>query len=175
MAETKKSSKNSDKHISYEEYYSEALKLNKIHAERVITPEKLLEMKKNKEAIIIDVRNKESYECGHIEGAINIPLTDITEKTLAKAAPNKESPIIIYCDAALETFMTRKIALTTKTFPLVYQLGYENIYELQEGLKSVDQLISLPFIIDDKKLKKGKGCDWIRDIKRLKEEKEKKS
>jgi 3-mercaptopyruvate sulfurtransferase SseA len=47
-----------------------------------------------KKAIFVDVRAKDQYEIGHITGAINIPLTELT--TRWKELP-KNRMIITYC------------------------------------------------------------------------------
>lgn len=46
--------------------------------------------------LLLDVRTVEEYNAGHIEGALNIPHTQIKEK-IASAAPDLQQEIIIYC------------------------------------------------------------------------------
>jgi len=63
-----------------------------------ITPTELREIQKNvpKSIFILDVRNAESYEESHIEGATNIVLDDIfQDHNLAKIPTNK--PIVVCC------------------------------------------------------------------------------
>lgn len=50
--------------------------------------------KLNKGAILLDVRTKEEYNYGHIEGSINIPVSDIPNK-LNKL--DKDKTIIAVC------------------------------------------------------------------------------
>jgi rhodanese-related sulfurtransferase len=50
--------------------------------------------KLNKGAILLDVRTKEEYHYGHIEGSINIPVSDIPNK-LNKL--DKDKTIIAVC------------------------------------------------------------------------------
>ncbi len=45
--------------------------------------------------IVIDVRQPDEYAAGYVEGAINIPLAMINEKTLSNVP--KDSEIIVYC------------------------------------------------------------------------------
>lgn len=49
---------------------------------------------KEKKAIYVDVRSKESYDAGHIKGAINIPESDLIKRL--KEIPQKRM-IITYC------------------------------------------------------------------------------
>lgn len=45
---------------------------------------------------IIDVRSAEEFNAGHIEKAINIPHTEISEK-ISQHEKNKDAQIIVYC------------------------------------------------------------------------------
>lgn len=77
---------------------------------------------------IIDLRAPERYAADHIAGAVNIPLTALTEKTVAAAVPDKETPIVLMCDNSL--MPTRMIAMTLQGWPVVKAAGYENVYRL---------------------------------------------
>ncbi len=46
-------------------------------------------------AVLIDVRNEEEYEQGHIPGAINIPLSTIG--LVLEKYPKKDIPLFVYC------------------------------------------------------------------------------
>lgn len=125
-----------EKEIDYEAYYKKAGELNSLRKERTIGVNKLLEMKEDKKTIILDVRSKLSYECSHIDGAINIPYSDIKEGTLESIIPNKDTRVVIYCDNGIEEMITRVMPLSMQAFPLLYQLGYQNIYELESSVRS---------------------------------------
>jgi len=43
---------------------------------------------------LLDVREEEEYEAGHLEGAMNLPLSRIGE---APGMIPKEKPVIVYC------------------------------------------------------------------------------
>src|SRR5262249_18021212 len=60
-----------------------------------------------------------------------------------KAIPTKETRVVLYCDAALIPYPTRKLAASTQAYPLVYQHGYTNLYEVGELWRS-DWLSSPP-------------------------------
>ncbi|MGR3220760.1 MAG: rhodanese-like domain-containing protein [Candidatus Anammoxibacter sp.] len=81
--------------------------------------------------LLIDVRTPVEYEDGHIENAINIPLTEIVSK-IDEIAENKETAIRLYC------LTGRRSALVGK---VLYAIGYRNIVnegaykELEERLK----------------------------------------
>ncbi len=50
----------------------------------------------NNGALLVDVRTKEEYDAGHLEGALLIPYDQIPER-LAEFGDDKNRPIVVYC------------------------------------------------------------------------------
>lgn len=72
---------------------------------------------KDKNIAIIDVRTEVEYNQGHIKGAVNIPLDDITNQINYK----KDKTIAVYCRTGVRSKeAAKKLA----------KLGYTNIYDL---------------------------------------------
>ncbi len=71
-------------------------------------------------AVIIDVRTAEEFGESRIDGAINIPL-DILEKEIIKIIPNKNQPVIVYCQSGRRSKQAAE---------LLDMAGYENIYDM---------------------------------------------
>lgn len=69
--------------------------------------------------IILDVREQDEYDSGHIPGAILIPYTDIESKA-EEILPDKDMQILVYCRSGRRS----KIAAETLS-----ELGYTNIKE----------------------------------------------
>ena len=69
--------------------------------------------------IILDVREQDEYDTGHIPGAILIPYTQIEEKA-AEMLPDKDQLILVYCRSGRRS----KIAAEA-----LAELGYTNIKE----------------------------------------------
>ena len=69
--------------------------------------------------IILDVREQDEYDAGHIPGAILIPYTQIAEKTEDVLA-DKDQLILVYCRSGRRS----KIAAEA-----LVELGYTNIKE----------------------------------------------
>lgn len=85
-----------------------------------ITAKKAKEIMDSKEdSIILDVREKEEYDEGHIPGAVLLPYTDIENKA-EQMLPDKEKLILVYC----RTGRRSKIAAES-----LVKLGYTNIKE----------------------------------------------
>ena len=47
-------------------------------------------------ALLLDVREEEDYNAGHIAGSIFVPLQEIPTPVL-EAAPDKDTPLFVYC------------------------------------------------------------------------------
>ena len=75
---------------------------------------------------------------GHIAGAVNLPFTDFTADSLARAIGRVDRPILIYCNnnfrnnAPPVTVKARPLALNIQTFINLVGYGYRNVRELNE-------------------------------------------
>ena len=85
-----------------------------------ITQEKAKEMMDTQEVIILDVREQDEYDGGHIPGALLLPVGTIDETTAAEVIPEKDSTVLVYCRSGNRS----KTASST-----LAELGYTNIYE----------------------------------------------
>ncbi len=85
-----------------------------------ITAEEAKRIMDNEEGyIILDVREQDEYDAGHIPGAILIPYTQIEEKA-EKVLTDKEQLILVYCRSGRRS----KIAAEA-----LVELGYTNVRE----------------------------------------------
>ena len=73
----------------------------------------------HEEYIILDVREQDEYDSGHIPGAILIPYTDIESKA-EEMLPRKDMQILVYCRSGRRS----KIASES-----LAKLGYTDIKE----------------------------------------------
>ena len=71
------------------------------------------------ELIILDVRTKEEYEEGHIEGAILIPDTEIATKA-EELLTDKNATLLVYCRSG------RRSAHASQS---LNELGYTSVYD----------------------------------------------
>ena len=69
--------------------------------------------------IILDVREQEEYDAGHIPGAILIPYTQMGEKA-NDMLPDKDQLILVYCRSGRRSKIAAEALL---------ELGYTNIKE----------------------------------------------
>lgn len=99
-------------------------------------------LQKGGNVVIIDVRDKESFDRRHLAGSVNAPLTGLTEKTLPAIAPDKDAPVVLVCDYSF--FPVRMLAMTLQAYPVLKANGYKNIYRLnlwsgQGGIASEEE------------------------------------
>lgn len=73
--------------------------------------------------ILLDVRNPDEYQRGHIPGAINIPVDELRNK-LSKLSLDKK--IIIYCQIGLRGYLAQRILM---------QHGFEKVLNISGGYK----------------------------------------
>ena len=76
-------------------------------------------MDSGEEHIILDTREQDEYDEGHIEGAILIPYTEIENKA-EEMLPDKDAQILVYCRSGRRS----KIAAESLS-----KLGYTNVKE----------------------------------------------
>ena len=84
-----------------------------------------LKIKREKGAIIMDVRNKREYNEAHIFGSINVPEYEINE-SIFSLIKNKKAEIVVYCSSGYRSL---------KAYKRLKKLGYENIYNLYGGIE----------------------------------------
>lgn len=85
-----------------------------------ISQQEAKEMMDSQEVILLDVREQEEYDQGHIPGAVLLPVGSIDEDTAAAVIPEKSATVLVYCRSGNRS-KTAAAALA--------QLGYTNVYE----------------------------------------------
>ena len=81
-------------------------------------------MDNTKEILIIDVRDEDEYEKGHIRNAINIPYNQL-EQHLDELMAYQDTPIIIYCQSGNRS----KIAGEK-----LEELGFTKVYVIEDKM-----------------------------------------
>lgn len=90
------------------------------HSYEQISQQEAKTMMDTQDVIILDVREQEEYDSGHIPGAVLLPVGTISEKTAAAVIPEKDSVVLVYCRSGNRS-KTASAALA--------ELGYTGIYE----------------------------------------------
>lgn len=85
-----------------------------------ISQEEAREMMDTQEVLVLDVREQDEYDSGHIPDAVLLPVGTITEDTAAEIIPEKDTTVLVYCRSGNRS-KTAAQALA--------DLGYTRIYE----------------------------------------------
>ncbi len=74
--------------------------------------------------LLIDVRTKEEFDAGHIEGALNIPYED-TNALMNAIGADKQRPVVVYCRSGNRSGKSKK-ALDANGYTHIFNAtGYE--------------------------------------------------
>jgi len=122
--------------IDYQGFQSLTQEVHAYRAKRLVTLAQFQAMAREPNTIILDARSADAYAQGHIDGAINLSLTDFTGPALAAVLKNPNTRILIYCNNNFENniapvvLKSAPLSLNIQTFINLYGYGYRNVYEL---------------------------------------------
>jgi len=91
-----------------------------------LSPQELVQLMNRESAVVLDIRNRDVFQEGHIVGAINIPQGDL-DKDLTKLNKYKDRPIIIVCQMGQKA---GEVAVKLK------KQNFERVQVLSGGLNS---------------------------------------
>ncbi|WP_405101222.1 rhodanese-like domain-containing protein [Oceanobacillus sp. FSL H7-0719] len=77
-----------------------------------------------RKAQLIDVREPQEFDAGHILGARNIPVTQLKQRLVEI---RKDKPVYLYC---------QKSSRSSRAAQILHKKGYEDIYQLKGGFKN---------------------------------------
>jgi rhodanese-related sulfurtransferase len=73
--------------------------------------------------VLIDVREQNDWDAGHIEGAVHVPLGEL-EARIAEVVPDKKTLVIMHCQRG---------GRGAKACDKLEQMGYENVKNIKGG------------------------------------------
>ena len=85
-----------------------------------ISQDEAKNMMDTQEVIVLDVREQDEFDAGHIPRALLLPVGTISELSAAAVIPEPDSVVLVYCRSGNRS-KTASSALA--------KLGYTNIYE----------------------------------------------
>lgn len=85
-----------------------------------ITQVEAKNMMDTQEVIVLDVREQDEFDAGHIPGAVLLPVGTITKDTAAAVIPELDTAVLVYCRSG------NRSKTASKTLA---DLGYTNVYE----------------------------------------------
>lgn len=90
-----------------------------------LTPAEAVSKINREKAIVVDIRNPETFEVGHLVGSRNLPLSKLKTDGVSGLPKNKSLPLILVC----ATGATAKGAAA-----YFKKEGYENVFVLAGGI-----------------------------------------
>ena len=109
-----------------------------LRQQRLVSWPEFEKMARDPDVLVLDARSADAFAAGHIKGAVNLPFTDFTASSLAKAIGKNDRQILIYCNnnfsnnqPPVQTKAVR-LALNIQTFINLVGYGYPNVHELNE-------------------------------------------
>ena len=72
--------------------------------------------------LILDVREQDEYDAGHIPGALLLPVGSITQTAAEALIPQKDTPVLVYCRSGNRS-KTASAALAGLGYTRVYEFG----------------------------------------------------
>jgi molybdopterin/thiamine biosynthesis adenylyltransferase/rhodanese-related sulfurtransferase len=88
-----------------------------------LDPSRVRELVEAGDVLVVDVREQDEWDEGHIPGAVHIPRGNL-ESRIERAAPDPGRPIVLYCSAG------NRSAFGARTLD---ELGYEDVSSLAGG------------------------------------------
>ena len=122
--------------IDMEGYLLVSAEAAKHRESRRLTEDEFIRMSREPGTVLLDARSREKFDELHIRGAINLSFSDIAVESLRRTIPDKDTPILIYCNnnfvGAQGPFPTKlpTASLNLSTYIALYNYGYRNVYEL---------------------------------------------
>ncbi len=80
-------------------------------------------LQKNGKHLLLDVREKEEYREGHLEGAVSLP-RGFLEIKVESAVPDQSTPILAYCAGGVRSLLAAKV---------LKEMGYQNVISMSGG------------------------------------------
>lgn len=78
----------------------------------------------DKDTVIVDVREREEYEAGHIPSSISIPLAEISQSDLSFL--NEDKKLIVYCTSGIRS---------AKAARLLRKKGVKGVVDFSGGIR----------------------------------------
>jgi len=96
---------------------------------KIVTAEEVQALQKeHSDLVIIDARGAKYFDGTVIKGAKHLSVSGISSESLAKIAPNKEAPIVLYCS-------NENCGASSKAAHKTVLAGYAKLYKYKAGIE----------------------------------------
>jgi phage shock protein E len=124
--------------IDYPGYRQLAIEVEPYRRSRLIDWAGFVAAAAEPDILILDARSASQFAAGHIDGAVNLPLTEFSVEALGEIIGRADRPILIYCnnnfrnDVRPVMLKSGRVALNISTFIHLVGYGYRNVRELND-------------------------------------------
>src|SRR3990172_4302225 len=80
-------------------------------------------VQKNGKYLLLDVREKDEYREGHLQGSVSLP-RGFLEIKVESTVPDKSTPILAYCAGGVRSLLAGKV---------LKEMGYQNVISMSGG------------------------------------------
>jgi rhodanese-related sulfurtransferase len=94
---------------------------------RWIDVDNLKTILQEKKPVVIDLRTPGEFERGHLPGAVNLPIGELSSRP-SRLDEYKDKPILFYC---------RTVNKTARAIRLIEDRGFKSIYALRGGYEAI--------------------------------------
>ncbi len=94
----------------------------------------------NENTVVIDVRESDEFNKGHIEGAVNLPLSKIKDHTASLDA-YKSNQVLVVCQEGSRSSSAGKV---------ITQAGLKDVFVITGGMQSWQEDYKLPIKVNRK-------------------------
>ncbi len=100
--------------------------INKLTSAKQVTPQQAIILLNRHDAIAIDLRDAQSFEQGHIVGAVNLPQAELLkDKKMTKLQKYRQRSLILCSDTPVSPQLKA----------LLKQQGYQDVHVLAGGIR----------------------------------------
>ena len=114
-------------------------------SDRLLDLDTFSQMNSEANTIILDTRRADEFAAGHIDGAVNMALPDMTLLNLGDAVYDRGTRILLFGNeniaeiSDVSDFEISTLPINLLTFVSLYRYGYEDVYELAESASLKDE------------------------------------
>jgi len=116
--------------------------------ERIVSLDTFTQMYSEANTVILDTRTAADFAAGHIYGAVNVPLSEMSLLRLADAIDDRQTRILIYGDENIGEVSGRSdydistLPVNLLTYIGLHNYGYYEVYELGEKASFRDERLN---------------------------------
>lgn len=113
---------------SFRPLYQDTISTDAASQKDIISQTQLLSQLKTSTTLqILDVRTAAEYTSGHVPGALNIPIQELSERIDELGRYNRNAPIIVYCEQGIRGH---------RGVTLLHKAGFTHVQQLEGDMKA---------------------------------------